>query len=67
MLLEEDQTEARLGQRDENIDPPEAREFAIPPESIATQVRPGAGSMVQRLDVSATPNQREKDKVAREE
>ena len=37
--LEEDQADARLGQLEEGIDPPEAREVSIPPDRIATQVR----------------------------
>ena len=37
--LEEDQADARLGQLDEGMDPPEAREFSIPPDRLATQVR----------------------------
>ena len=38
--LEEDQADARLGQQDEGIDPPEAREVSIPPDRLVTQVRP---------------------------
>ena len=37
--LEEDQADARLGQLDIGIDPPEAREVSIPPDRLATQVR----------------------------
>ena len=37
--LEEDQADARLGQQDEGIDPPEAREVSMPPDSLVTQVR----------------------------
>ena len=37
--LEEDQADARLGQLDEGIDPPEARKVSIPPDRLATQVR----------------------------
>ena len=37
--LEEDQADARLGQLDEGINPPEAREVSIPPDRLATQVR----------------------------
>ena len=37
--LEEDQPEARLGQLDESIDPPEAREVWMPPDRFDTQVR----------------------------
>ena len=37
--LEKDQADARLGQLDEGIDPPEAREVSIPPDRVATQVR----------------------------
>ena len=32
MRLEEDQADARLGQQDEGIDPPEAREVSMPPD-----------------------------------
>ena len=39
MRLEEDQADARLGQQDEGIDPPEAREVSIPPDRLVTQVR----------------------------
>ena len=39
VLLEEDQADARSGQQDEGIDPPEAREVLIPPDRLATQVR----------------------------
>ena len=37
--MEEDQADARSGQQDEGIDPPEAREVLIPPDRFATQVR----------------------------
>ena len=37
--LEEDQADARLGQQDEGIDPPEAREVSMPPDRLVTQVR----------------------------
>ena len=37
--LEEDQADARLGQQDEGLDPPEAREISMPPDRLATQVR----------------------------
>ena len=37
--LEEDQPDARLGQLDEGIDPPKAREVSIPPDRLASQVR----------------------------
>ena len=37
--LEEDQTDARLGQQGEGIDPPEAREVSMPPDRLVTQVR----------------------------
>ena len=37
--MEEDQADARLGQQDEGIDPPEAREVLIPPDRFANQVR----------------------------
>ena len=37
--LEEDQADARLGQLDEGIVPPEARKVSIPPDRLATQVR----------------------------
>ena len=37
--LEEDQADVRLGQLDEGIDPPEAREVSILPDRLATQVR----------------------------
>ena len=36
--LGEDQADARLGQQDEGIDPPEAREVSIPPDRLVTQV-----------------------------
>ena len=39
MRLEEDQADARLGQQDEGIDPPEAREVSMPPDRLVTQVR----------------------------
>ena len=39
MHLEEDQADARLGQEDEGIDPPEAREVSMPPDRLANQVR----------------------------
>ena len=37
--LEEDQADARSGQQDEGIDPPEAREVLVPPDRLANQVR----------------------------
>ena len=37
--LEEDQADARLGQLDEGIDPPKAREVSIPPDRLVTQIR----------------------------
>ena len=37
--LEEDQADARLGQQDEGLDPPEAREVSMPPDRLVTQVR----------------------------
>ena len=37
--LEEDQADARLGQQDQGIDPPEAREVSMPPDRLVTQVR----------------------------
>ena len=37
--LEEDQADARLGQQDQCIDPPEAREVSMPPDRLVTQVR----------------------------
>ena len=37
--LEEDQADARLGQLDEGIDPPEVREVSMPPDRLVTQVR----------------------------
>ena len=37
--LEEDQADARLGQQDEGVDPPEAREVPMPPDRLVTQVR----------------------------
>ena len=37
--LEEDQTDARLGEQDEGIDSPEAREVSMPPDRLVTQVR----------------------------
>ena len=37
--LEEDQADARLGQQDQGIDPPEAREVSMPPDILATQIR----------------------------
>ena len=39
MRLEEDQADARLGQQDEGIHPPEAREVSMPPDRLVTQVR----------------------------
>ena len=39
MHLGEDQADARLGQQDEGIDPPEAREVSMPPDRRVTQVR----------------------------
>ena len=36
---EEEQADARSGQQDEGIDPPEAREVLIPPDRLANQVR----------------------------
>ena len=36
--LEEDQTVARMGQQDEGIDPPEAREVLTTPDRLANQV-----------------------------
>ena len=39
MHLEEDQADARLGQQDDGIDPPEAREVSMPPDRLSTQVR----------------------------
>ena len=38
MHLEQDQADARLGQQDEGIDPPEAREVSMPPDRLVTQV-----------------------------
>ena len=38
-LLEEDLADARLGQQDQGIDPPEAREVSMPPDRLDTQVR----------------------------
>ena len=40
--LEEDQADARLGQQDEGIDPPEAREVPMPPDRLVSQVRSDA-------------------------
>ena len=40
MHLEEDQAEARLGQRDQGIDPQEAREVSPPPDRLVTQIHP---------------------------
>ena len=37
--LEEDQADARLGQQDDGIDPPEAREVSMPPDRLVTLVR----------------------------
>ena len=37
--LQEDQADARLGQQDEGLNPPEAREISMPPDRLATQVR----------------------------
>ena len=37
--LEQYQADARLGQQDEGIDPPEAREVSMPPHRLVTQVR----------------------------
>ena len=37
--LEEDQADSRLGQQDEGIDPPEAREVSMPPDRLVAQVR----------------------------
>ena len=37
--LEEDQADARLGQQDEGIDPPEARGVSMPPDRLVIQVR----------------------------
>ena len=37
--MEEDQPDARLAQKDEFIDPPEAREVSMPPDRLVTQVR----------------------------
>ena len=37
--LQEDQADARLGQQDAGIDPPEAREVSMPPDRLVTQVR----------------------------
>ena len=37
--LVEDQADVRLGQQDEGVDPPEAREEKKPPNRFATQVR----------------------------
>ena len=37
--LEEDQADARLGQQDQGIDPPGAREVSMPPDRLVTQVR----------------------------
>ena len=39
MPLEEDQADARLGQQDEGIDPPETREVSIPPDRLVNEVR----------------------------
>ena len=39
MRLEEDQADAHLGQQDEGIEPPEAREVSMPPDRLVTQVR----------------------------
>ena len=39
VLLEEDRADARLGQQDECIDPPEARETSRPPDRLTAQVR----------------------------
>ena len=36
--LEQDQADARLGQQDEGIDPPEAREVSMPPDRFVAQV-----------------------------
>ena len=36
--LEQNQADARLGQQDEGIDPPEAREVSMPPNRLVTQV-----------------------------
>ena len=40
--LEEDQAAARLGQQDDGIDPPEAREVSMPPDRLVTQARSDA-------------------------
>ena len=40
VLLEEDQADARSGQQDKGIDPPEAREVLIPPDRLATRYVP---------------------------
>ena len=37
--LDEDQADVRLGQQDEGIEPPEAREVSMPPDRFVTQVR----------------------------
>ena len=37
--LEEDQPDARLGQLDDGMNPPEAREVSMPPDRLVTQVR----------------------------
>ena len=39
MPPEEDQGDVRLGQQDEGIDPPEAREVSMPPDRLVTRVR----------------------------
>ena len=39
VLLEEDQADARSGQQDQGIDPPDAREVSMPPDRLVTQVR----------------------------
>ena len=50
--LEEDQPDARLGQQDEGIDPPEAREVSMPPDRLVTQVRPDT---LKRMQVTRGP------------
>ena len=47
--LEEDQADARLGQQDEGIDPPEAQEVSMPPDRLVTQVR---SDTLQRMYVT---------------
>ena len=47
--LEEGQADARLGQQDQGIDPPEAREFSMPPDRLVTQ---GRSDTLKRIHVT---------------